>query len=340
MVCWAIFVTYEVSINALLVSDIGNFWDYAVHYVLYILLFYFHAHVVLPETIGGTKRSYLRLVLFVLGELGTCILVKYGILWLFHVVHIVVIPSFTTHLNFIILTLWRAIYFLGFSTAYWFALSSLQRRKQLATLERASLTRNLESQRLEKAVLATENAYLKSQINPHFLLNTLNFLYNSVSKFSDETAESVMALSEIMRYALTDADADGKVTLEAEIEHIQNFIRLNQARFSQSLYVDLQINGDMEGMKIIPLVLLTLTENVFKYGNLLNPKTPARIILSVEHDQLIFETKNQKRKSLAEPGYGIGLENVRQRLSINHEYELVVDDEEDYYQLMLKIKIY
>jgi len=295
--------------------------------------------VVLPATIGSGKRSYSKLVLFVFGELAACILVKYEILWLFHVFRIVVFPPFTTHVNFILTSIWRALYFLGFSTVYWFAFTSFEKRKKVAALERQKLAQNLENQRLEKILLATENAYLKSQINPHFLLNTLNFLYNSVLKFSDETAESVMTLSEIMRYALTDADQDGKVTLEAEIEHIQNFIKLNQARFGKKLYVDFRVRGDIDGKKIIPLVLLTLTENVFKYGNLLNSKSPAKISLSVDHDQLYFETENQKRKSSADSGYGIGIENVKQRLSINHDYDIIIDDEEDRYRLMLKIKM-
>jgi len=86
-------------------------------------------------------------------------------------------------------------------------------------------------------------------------------------------------------------------------------------------------------------VLLTLTENVFKYGNLRNPNTPARISLSVGGEQLFFETENQKRKSPSELGYGTGIENVKQRLSINYEYELMLEDEEDYYRLALKIKL-
>jgi len=339
VVFWAGFIIYEVLIVAIFAQTFGNVWDYALHYILHIVLFYFHANVVLPDTLGGTKRSYLKLLFYVIGELALYTLIKYEILWYFYAYHISLTPPFATHFSYILTGLWRAIYFLGFSTGYWFALTSFQKRKKVATMERRKLTTDLESQRLEKALLATENAYLKSQINPHFLLNTLNFLYNSVSKFSDETAESVMALSEIMRYALTDADQEGKVALEAEIEHIQNFIRLNQARFSEELFVDFKINGDIEGKKIIPLVLLTLTENVFKYGNLRNPNTPARISLSVGGEQLFFETENQKRKSPSELGYGTGIENVKQRLSINYEYELMLEDEEDYYRLALKIKL-
>ena len=339
VVFWTGFIIYEVLIVGIFVQKFGNFWDYALHYVLHIVLFYFHANVVLPSTLGGTKRSYFKLSLFVVGELSAYFFVKYEILWALYAIHVAVIPPYTTDLNFVLMGLWRGIYFLGFSTAYWFALTSLQKQKKVAQLERQNLINDLEHQRLEKVLLTTENAYLKSQINPHFLLNTLNFLYNSVSKFSDETAEGVMALSEIMRYALTDADQDGKVSLEAEIEHIQNFIKLNQARFSQGLYVDFQISGDIEGRKIIPLVLLTLTENVFKYGNLLSPKNPARISLNVEHEQLTFETENQKRKSPPDRGYGLGIENVKQRMSINYAYDLVIEDAEDYFKLALNVKL-
>jgi LytS/YehU family sensor histidine kinase len=231
------------------------------------------------------------------------------------------------------------VFFIGLSTAYWLALSTIQNWKKIADLENSQLRNELQTQALEKTLLTTENAYLKSQINPHFLLNTLNFLYNSVSKYSEKIAESVLLLSDIMRYALTNADEDGKVKLEAEIDHINSFIKLNQARYDERLCIDFLINGETDECRIIPLILITLTENVFKYGDLLNENYPAKITATVQENSLTFITQNLKRKKTYYPGYGIGINNIKSRLEMYYKYELNVEEDENEYKSTLKIEL-
>jgi LytS/YehU family sensor histidine kinase len=274
-----------------------------------------------------------------LTELIIYTLLKYLLLDFYQFFNIEVIPPFVNDNNYIVQGIWRAIYFLGLSTGYWFAVSTINNRKKIADLENAQLKNELENQALEKALLTTENAYLKSQINPHFLLNTLNFLYNSVSKFSDTIADSVMTLADIMRYALTNADEDGKVKLEMELDHIANFISLNQARFSQKLCIDMIVEGDTDGLRIIPLVLITLVENIFKYGDLQNADNPARIMAKIEGNALTFITQNLKKKRVTEPGYGIGVQNIKNRLSAYHQYDLTIEDSEQYYKSTLLIQL-
>ena len=148
-----------------------------------------------------------------------------------------------------------------------------------------------------------------------------------------------MTLSDIMRYALTNADDDGKVWLESELEQVNNFVILNQARFNKRLNIDLITEGDTEGLRIIPLVLITLVENVFKYGDLLNENYPARIITTIDGGKLIFITQNLKKKKVVEHGYGIGIKNVRDRLAMYHQYELNIEDNETEYKSTLKIEL-
>jgi LytS/YehU family sensor histidine kinase len=148
-----------------------------------------------------------------------------------------------------------------------------------------------------------------------------------------------MTLADIMRYALTNADDDGKVRLEAEIDHIGNFIKLNQARFNQRLCVDLEINGDMGGLRIIPLVLITLAENVFKYGDLLNETCHAKIIANITGNNLTFITQNMKKKNIREHGHGIGIQNIKKRLAIYHQYDLIIEDKEEEYKSILTIQL-
>ena len=253
--------------------------------------------------------------------------------------HVAVFPPYTSNKEFIASSIIRIVYFIGLSTGYWLVLTISQNRKKIADLETIQLKNELQKQELEKTLLLTENAYLKSQINPHFLLNTLNFLYNSVSKYSEKIADSVMTLSDIMRYALTNADEDGKVWLEAEMDQVSNFVNLNQARFNQRLNIEIITTGESEGLRIIPLVLITLVENVFKYGDLLNNNYPAKIITTIDGNTLTFITQNLKKKKVVERSYGIGIKNVKDRLAMYHQYELIIEDNETEYKSILKIEL-
>ena len=298
IVFWTVFIAYELLYVFILYDTISSFGDIFSHYLLYIVLFYFNAHIVFPSlTINKTRIVFLLPVGIIL-ELLFFLILKTALYRILIVFNIPIRPPYSSEKEFVTSTIVRGISFIGLSTGYWFALSTFENRKKIADLETIQLKNELQKQELEKTLLITENAYLKSQINPHFLLNTLNFLYNSVSKYSEKIADSVMMLSDIMRYALTNADDDGKVRLESEIEQIDNFVKLNQARFSQRLNIKLITNGDPEDLRIIPLVLITLVENVFKYGDLLNEDHPVRIITTIDNNILTFVTENQKKKKV------------------------------------------
>jgi len=335
---WSIFIAYEILIGYTFSGSAGSFWDNIAYFSLNITLFYFNAHIGLPNATNG-KFSYLKLPALILGEIVFFVVCRYLIVLLFHYLHLPLSPPFKTYTLFIGTSVFRGIYFIGLSTGYWFALSTILNGKKIADLENAQLRNQLQNEALEKALLTSENAYLRAQINPHFLLNTLNFLYNSVSKFSEQIADSVMTLADIMRYALTNAGEDGKVMLDAEIEQISNFIKLNQARFNQRLNINLLIEGDAEGLRIIPLILITLAENVFKYGDLLNDCNPAMIAINIDGNNLTFTTQNLKKKRVNEQSHGIGINNVKSRLAMYHQYELVIEDNERDYKSILKIKL-
>jgi two-component system LytT family sensor kinase len=341
IIFWSVFIFYEVILTYYLGGRFSSFWDYAGHYVLYIALFYFNAHVVFSSSVNDNRRNYFLLVVFIICELVLYVLLKTGLYTLFHIFNVLIIPDdYSDHKHFLLNAMWRGIYFIFLSTGYWFALTTIRNREKIADLENLKLKNELDKQVLEKSLLFTENAYLKSQINPHFLLNTLNFLYNSVSKLSEDIAESVLLLSDIMRYALTNADEDGKVQLELEIENIINFIKLNQARFNQRLNIDMQVVGDIENLRIIPLVLITFTENVFKYGDLLNDIYPVKISATIDNNTLIFITQNAKRKRVQHYGsHGIGIENVKNRLAMYYQYELIIEDSETEYKSTLIVEL-
>jgi sensor histidine kinase YesM len=338
IIAWAAFIAYEILV--MIPADNGrlsNFWDDAANYTVYILLFYFNAHVALSWTMLGEKKRYFTYFLLLVIQFIVYIGFKYLILYFFNRFNVELYPAFTNNSNYVMSAIYRFVYFLGFSTAYWFAIATLQNRRKIADLANEQLKDKINKKMLESAIVSTENAYLKSQINPHFLFNTLNFIYNSVSKFNETTADSVMTLSEIMRYALSDTDDNGEVLLAAEIEHIENFVKLNQARFNQRLCIEFNVYGEVTDQRIIPLIFITLVENIFKYGNLNDPLSPALIILKVNEGGLTFQTENLKRKPNNVISHGIGIENLKRRLSPQYHFELKIDDDEQFYRSLLKI---
>lgn len=220
----------------------------------------------------------------------------------------------------------------------------------------------LEAQKLQLEVEKSEANlnFLKAQINPHFLHNTLNFLYAKSIPYSPELSEGILTLSDIMRYALSEGNAkDGKAPLKDEIEHVRNVIKINQLRFNNTLNVQFDVEGVLNGATIIPFVLITLVENAFKHGDLKNTADPIIIKLKVsdsnkfsvsvqpinltvkniESKKLYFYCKNRKKSGPKELSTGIGLENIKKRLDLAYgdNYKFNVKEDGDFYTIELTI---
>ena len=182
--------------------------------------------------------------------------------------------------------------------------------------------------------------FLKAQINPHFLHNTLNFLYAKSLPYSPELSEGILTLSDIMRYALSEGNArDGKAPLKDEIEHVWNVIKINQLRFSNKLNVEFIVTGLVDGVTIIPFVLITIVENAFKHGDLKTEAHPIEIKLEVYNNSLKFRCRNKKKNGPKELSTGVGLDNIRKRLDLayGNNYHFDVKDEPDFYTTQLTI---
>lgn len=195
---------------------------------------------------------------------------------------------------------------------------------------------------LEKQKVQAELSALKHQINPHFLFNSLSFIYSKSIRLDEDVAHAVLLLADIMRYALTiEEDKGGKVLLEKEITHLKNVMEMNQRRLNNRLHILYEEHVTSNQIKIIPLVLITLVENAFKHGDLLNAASPLRIKLETRADELYFTIKNKKGGGIKELSNGIGLNNVKQRLQLTygdkHRFEIM--DGELEFSVLLKIPI-
>lgn len=200
---------------------------------------------------------------------------------------------------------------------------------------RQSINREKELRMIEKEKLDTENAFLRAQINPHFLNNTLNFFFAKSLPYSEELANGIMILSEIMRYSL-EIDKDDRMTLiDLEIEHIKNVIEINQLRFNHKLQIDFKIEGNTHNVRMIPLILITVVENILKHGNCTDQNYPVKIFLNTnETDGYVYlNTFNRKKKGPKELSSGIGLDNIKKRLSHHYQEKFILnitESEQDY----------
>ncbi|MBO9611145.1 MAG: sensor histidine kinase [Dyadobacter sp.] len=161
---------------------------------------------------------------------------------------------------------------------------------------------------LENAHLKTELAFLRAQINPHFLFNTLNSLYALAIKRSDHTAPAIMQLSGLMRYHL-DGNEERPRSLRRELEVLGNYIDLQKLRLPRGFALDFTVSGSTDGPQIPPLLLLPLVENAFKHG-----ADFITISVMIRDQKLTLSTQNGVNKYLSVPPSGIGLVNLRKRL--------------------------
>lgn len=221
----------------------------------------------------------------------------------------------------------------------------------------------LEEQKMQLEVEKTQANlnFLKAQINPHFLHNTLNFLYAKALPLSAELSEGILTLSDMMRYALSEGNTkDGKAPLKDEIEHVRNVIKIQQLRFNNQLNVEFEVEGIVNGATIIPFVLITLVENAFKHGDLKSTANPIEIKVKIlsenniaatpaTHDQTItnrekrklyFYCRNKKKSGPKELSTGIGLQNIKKRLELAYgkNYQFNVKDDGEFYTTELIIE--
>jgi len=203
-----------------------------------------------------------------------------------------------------------------------------------------------ETQKLKSELIlqnqASELALLRSQVNPHFLFNTLNNIYSLVYQKSEDAPAALMKLSSIMRYMLYDATTD-KVLLEKEIDYLQSFIELQKLRLRRQDCIALEITGSANGRTIAPMLLIPFVENAFKHGSKLATGPNIKIHLAIEPQKIIFEVMNSLKKNTTgakDLTGGIGLNNIRRRLDLlypgKHTLEIREDDNVFHIKLILE----
>ena len=200
-------------------------------------------------------------------------------------------------------------------------------------------------QNLQTQTMQSELKFLKSQINPHFLFNTLNSLYALTLKKSEKAPEIVIKLSEMMRYMLYECN-ERRVLLSKEVNYIRNYLDLEGLRQGKNVEIKFEVEGEVQNQKIAPLMFIPFLENSFKHGlNNHLTKGFVNIKLTVDRQQVQMYIENSKAESLPtqhhRPSGGIGLVNVRRRLNLIYPeaYDLKISDNPQTYAVNLKIDL-
>jgi sensor histidine kinase YesM len=202
------------------------------------------------------------------------------------------------------------------------------------------------SRELMEEKLAAELNYLKAQVHPHFLFNTLNNLYSLTLSKSDQAPPVLLKLSELMSYMLYDSQ-EQKIALEKEIAHVRNYIDLERIRYGKRLDVSFNVHGSTNKVYIPPLLLIPFVENAFKHGAS-NRAGDAWITIDLKIKERGLAIKVENSKSALETtraplNYrnGIGLRNVKRRLDLLYpgKFDLAIEDEAEHYAVDLQLTL-
>lgn len=205
------------------------------------------------------------------------------------------------------------------------------------------LSQQEEKHEMEKQNLKTELNLLKSQLNPHFLFNTMNNLYSLSLEESSKTSEGIAKTAELLRSVLYECN-ELEIPLVKEISLLENYIELEKMRYEKRLQVIFEKNGLVKEHKIAPMLLFTFVENCFKHGCRINPN-PSVIKISIDAlpEGILFKTENNKvdiQEEKTKKTGGIGLQNARKRLEIiyPHHHQLKISDDGKTFKVQLEIQ--
>ena len=199
---------------------------------------------------------------------------------------------------------------------------------------------------MEKKQVESELNFLKSQINPHFLFNTLNSIYSLALKKSDETAEVVLKLSDLLRYILYECNTE-RILLSKEIETLNNYVELERIRTRSTDRIRFSVNGDPGQIKVAPLIWISFVENAFKHG--MGSRAAdgfVNIEMDITPEAVVFKCLNNYGESrpmlppYGEKAGGIGMENLKKRLALiypeKHKLKIEQNDGIFFVELIVK----
>lgn len=325
------YVLYEIITNHVSGYAI-SFWLYMPYYAILVGAFYFNSYILFP-TIYRYRKSIWKPCLFFILEISLLISI---LLLMNHTLRYFLTGelSLRTHKQTLINTIWRSVYISMISGAHWLFLHALeQKRKEVIMLKR--------QQEAERKELVLQIAYENARINPHFLFNTLQFVYRDIAKISPKSEYAIAGLSDMLRYAFAPVADDGKVALLEELGQVSRFLDLNRQRLAEQFYFTYheKLPGDMSDLRLPPHLILSIVENMIKHGVTDTAGKEAMFNIEVKENGLIIEARNHRKINAKAVSTGLGMSNLRTRLQYLYpdRHQLQIETKNDIYILKMNI---
>lgn len=341
IIVWAIFIAYETVVIGLVYGVFGNPLTYLLHYIVIVIFFYAWSNMGFPWAFEKKLLIWWRLpLLFLLAQSIYIILQYLADLALIGLGVITSDGPYKLSYQFILKNLYRGSYFLGFSTGYYLLkMRDLERaeRERLKTLNFETL---LKQQQTEKELSITQNAFLKAQINPHFLFNTLDFVYHNIHPNPDEAADAVIYLSRMMRFAIDSNDQGEFIRIAEEIRHVQTLVDLYSLRKKDINLPEITYTQEVASLNFIPLVILTLAENMIKHGRFNVQSDSSYMKLEIADGLFLIKTKNTIDRHHKKTASGAGLKNIENRLKFAYGESVCFkyyEDDDNHFLLSITI---
>lgn len=330
IVLWLVYFLFWVYVISPGVTKVDYFINSAVIVSIHIMVSYFNIYFLFPAYL--LKRNYLLYFVAIGLSISLATFIEAGIFLVLDTIALEEKAGLLS-LRFLLTTAMAITY----TTAITMSLKLVKHWYEKERL----------AKQLSKLNTETELKYLKSQINPHFLFNSLNSIYALALQKSDLAPDLILKLSDILRYILYEG-SEKKVSLDQEIKYLKSYLELEKVRHGKRMELSIDIEGNTETQEIAPMLLIPFVENSFKHG-LSKDRASGYVNVSVqvqEHD-LHFEIKNSKPKNGSEikkqKNYqgGIGLVNVKKRLNLLYpnKYKLNIGGTETEFKVELDIKL-
>lgn len=317
LIGWSAFIILEIGLVGLSVGFFGKPINYFLHYSLNVILFYTNAHWVLKRSFKKSN-PWTNVFFFMAVQIVLYVFLRSILNYIladspkaFDMVTVI------ANYKSIFQSLWRGLFFIGLSCFYYLFLEYNEERVRRAQSERQEYLNEIRTKEIQNELNIAKYEYLRAQINPHLLFNTLSFLYDSVRKFNEDAGEAVLNLADLMRFSLdTRESSENFPKLQEELDQIYNLISLNKIRKDKEQYVDLSFSEETKDLRFIPLVIITLMENMLKHGNLQKPSQPGILEIKFDKKELSIHTTNLINTKIHCSGFNKGMENIEKRLSL------------------------
>ena len=321
---WILYISLNYLIN-FFQNQNQIFYEVITKYLLAAFVFHANANFILPLYFKKRKYFFLffsEIVILIIHFFISYIFYKYLLTIFFNYPK----PDYIDFGFLFPRTFWWYTNFTLFGFGFWYASEAIAQQKELINLQKLNFI--------------SETNFLKSQINPHFLHNSLNTIFSQALPLSEDLANNILRLSNMMRYSFESINKEnGKVFLKDELKYLENLIHINQIRFGKKLFINFEQSGNLEEQQIPALSLITIVENAFKYGDLKDERYPLEIKINILENRVEFTCRNKKKENITDNKIGTGIDNLRKRLKFQfvEKHKINIHQDKDFYLFELTL---